>query len=359
MKHLTVFAVAAVAVLVVSGCGKDKGAPDLKEAAEGAVSGEQLVQAAPKHDAKEVAVTVNDFKMTWGDLDARVDGVLKEQAAQIPAERMNEARDFFTRRIVQITVFKALAEQAAGKAGITLTDADKTEGMKKIEEAVKARGMTLEDFFKKAPMGEAVARKEFEEGLLIDKFIKQEVESKVKVDEAAVIKQVEQIIAERAEKKKLIESLRKQLLEGGDFAKLAEENSDCPSGKSESKGSLGKFGRGQMVKPFEDVAFALEVGKISDVVETQFGYHIIKVTAKIPAKAKTDTEEAVPEQIEASHILIKVDQPMTKDQIQEGMKRQAYNEGVSKLFDALKAAAAVKTPFDAEEAAAPAPADKK
>ena len=358
MKHLTVFAVAAVAVLVVSGCGKEKSAPDLKEAADKTVSGEQLMKPAPKHDAKEVAVTVNNFKMTWGDLDARVDGVLKEQAAQIPAERMNEARDFFTRRIVQITVFKALAEQAAGKAGIKLTDADKADGMKKIEEAVKARGMTLEDFFKKAPMGEAVARKEFEEGLLIDKFIKQEVESKVKIDEAAVGKQVEQIIAERAEKKKLIEGLRKQLLAGADFAKLAEENSDCPSGKS-NKGSLGKFGRGQMVKPFEDAAFALEVGKISDVVETQFGYHIIKVTAKIPAKAKTDKEEATPEQIEASHILIKVDPPMTKEQIQEGMKRQAYNEGVSKLFDGLKKAAVVKTPFDAEEAAAPAPADKK
>jgi peptidyl-prolyl cis-trans isomerase NIMA-interacting 1 len=63
---------------------------------------------------------------------------------------------------------------------------------------------------------------------------------------------------------------------GIDFAQLAKESSDGPSGIE--GGALPKFGRQQMVKPFSDAAFALQPGQISDVVETNFGFHIIKRT---------------------------------------------------------------------------------
>ena len=73
-----------------------------------------------------------------------------------------------------------------------------------------------------------------------------------------------------------IADLKSQLDDGADFAELAREHSDCPSGRD--GGALGTFGRGQMVKEFEEAAFGLDVGATSDVVETDFGYHLIQRT---------------------------------------------------------------------------------
>jgi peptidyl-prolyl cis-trans isomerase C len=76
--------------------------------------------------------------------------------------------------------------------------------------------------------------------------------------------------------KKLAEELRQKALRGEDFAKLAKEYSEDPSAARNS-GSLGFFKRGQMVKPFEDAVFVMQKpGEISEVVKTQFGYHVIK-----------------------------------------------------------------------------------
>lgn len=73
-----------------------------------------------------------------------------------------------------------------------------------------------------------------------------------------------------------IKALKGQLDDGGDFASLASQNSDCPSGRS--GGDLGPFGRGQMVPAFEESAYSMEVGEVSGVIETDFGYHLIQRT---------------------------------------------------------------------------------
>lgn len=74
-----------------------------------------------------------------------------------------------------------------------------------------------------------------------------------------------------------IQQIHGQLQSGADFADLARQNSDCPS--SGRGGDLGSFGRGQMVGAFEDTAFGLEVGQTSGVIETPFGFHVIKRTS--------------------------------------------------------------------------------
>lgn len=82
------------------------------------------------------------------------------------------------------------------------------------------------------------------------------------------------ITRSKEEARALAEDILKQIKDGADFAEMAKKYSDGPSGPR--GGKLGPFGRGAMVKPFEDAAFALKKGKVSGIVETPFGFHIIK-----------------------------------------------------------------------------------
>jgi len=118
------------------------------------------------------------------------------------------------------------------------------------------------------------------------------------------------------------EEVLAKLRAGGDFAALAKEHSGDPSNKDRG-GDLGWFGRGMMVKPFEDAAFALKPGELSGIVETQFGYHIIK----LEERRMQDSPNGQPvEQVHARHILISTGTPGARPQSPRDQARNAVEE---------------------------------
>ena len=78
--------------------------------------------------------------------------------------------------------------------------------------------------------------------------------------------------------KEQCEDLKTQIESGADFAAMAQQHSQCPSGKQ--GGDLGEFSPGEMVREFDDVVFNNEVGQVHGPVKTQFGYHLIEVVER-------------------------------------------------------------------------------
>ncbi|MFA5802103.1 MAG: peptidylprolyl isomerase [Thermoleophilia bacterium] len=74
------------------------------------------------------------------------------------------------------------------------------------------------------------------------------------------------------------EELKKEIIEGADFAEVARQNSSCPSGRQ--GGDLGEFRPGQMVKEFDEVVFSGDLDTVHGPVKTQFGYHLIEITSR-------------------------------------------------------------------------------
>lgn len=107
-----------------------------------------------------------------------------------------------------------------------------------------------------------------------------EEEAKAYYDENQSQFEVDEVTASHilVKEEELANEILDELKNGGDFAELAKEHSI--DGSAVSGGTLGTFGKGAMVKEFEDAAFALQPGEISDIVETQFGYHIIYLEEK-------------------------------------------------------------------------------
>jgi len=87
--------------------------------------------------------------------------------------------------------------------------------------------------------------------------------------------------------------IMRELKSGKDFSELARKFSSCPSSKN--GGDLGFFSRGQMVKEFEDAAFTMEMGQISNPIRTQFGFHIIKVCERKGGADIDKTEKPEPQ----------------------------------------------------------------
>jgi len=109
--------------------------------------------------------------------------------------------------------------------------------------------------------------------------------------------------------------VKKKLEDGADFAELAKEYS-TDTVSAEKGGDLGSFGKGQMVAEFENAAFALEVGQISDPVQTENGWHIIEVTKKEEKQPYEDMKEDIEYELKIS----KLDQETMENAMQEEIK---------------------------------------
>ena len=275
-----------------------------------------------KQEKKEdvMAVSVNGEKLMQSAIDADVEAVVKAQGGKIPPEQLEYAKQSIANQIVQSFIIEKVLVAKAKEGGFAVTDADrKTREEEFLKQVAKMPDApkSIEEYFKKFPLGEARARAEFENGILIDKMIKQEQAKAPKKDFAAEAeKMIANIVSNNAvaaksetEVLKKIKDLKAQLDKvpaanlTNEFAQLAKSHSACPS--SAKGGDLGEFTHGQMVKEFDEVAFKLPVNKVSDPVKTQFGYHLVMVTKKVPAVAAKGDKPAEPEKVQASHILLK------------------------------------------------------
>lgn len=127
--------------------------------------------------------------------------------------------------------------------------------------------------------------------------------------------------SEQAEALKKIKDVQEKQKKGEDFAELAKAHSECPS--SSKGGDLGFFGRGQMVPAFEEAAFTMKPGDVSDVVKTQFGYHLIKVTNKKPESTMPFDD--------------------IKERLGQYLKQQKVQNEVKEFVDKLRKEAKVET----------------
>jgi len=207
------------------------------------------------------------------------------------------------RQVLEDLINRELLYQESQKQGINVEESAVEEELQRVKkqfpsEAEFTRALEqakLSETAVKDQMRQEMAIKQLVDKQFGDKLTVSDKESKIYYDgHTNLFKQPEQVRAshilikadaqadesQKAEARKRIEGIQKKLKGGEDFAALAKEYSECPSGAS--GGDLKYFKRGQMVKPFETVAFSLKPGDVSEIVETRFGYHLIKVTEKKP-----------------------------------------------------------------------------
>jgi peptidyl-prolyl cis-trans isomerase C len=279
-------------------------------------------EAAPAASAAKdgaAVVTVNGQKILESavreELNKRLDVMKQRMGGQEIGETQMQ---MMRKRVVDMMTEQVLLEQEMKKKNLTLTDekvmeeiakiaGQQNQTMEDVEKQIQQMGMTMNDL--KGQIRFKMMMDTLTDAAMKDGATKPEDVKKFYDDNPQYFEQPEQVQAShilvkvekeatadaKAEAKKKIEGLLTKVKEGGDFAALAKENSDCPS--AANGGDLGLFGRGQMVKEFEDTAFGMKVGDVSGVVETQFGYHIIKLTDK-KAAGKTPFDE-VKDQIDA------------------------------------------------------------
>jgi peptidyl-prolyl cis-trans isomerase C len=255
---------------------------------------------APAADPNTPVAKVNDQEITNGELRF-AEAEIGSELAGVPTESRR-------RVLVEYLIEAHLMAQAAEKAQLgTSTD---------FESRMKYYRMRA----------------------LRDAFFENKVRDDVGTDQAKAIYDekvkaipVQQEVRARhilVKTKDEAEKISKEIAGGADFAEAAKKYSQDSGG--ENGGDLGYFGRGQMVKPFEEAAFALEKGKVSAPVQSEFGWHIIKIEDK--RDRQPPAFEDVKDQITASLVQAKLQS--TVQQMREGAKIEILDPDVKKAIDA-------------------------
>jgi len=270
------------------------------------------VKAEKAADPEAVVVTINDTVIKEKDIADETNKRLEAQAKRMPPgmEINDMMRNQVRMGIVDMKVEQALITQKLAAKKIAVTDEMVTKEIEKIAaqqnlkmEDVPAEiakfGMTMDDLKSqirmKVQMNLLIAS-EMKDGEVKDEDVKKFYDDNPQYFEKPEQARVAHILImtkdksdeDKAAAKTKIEGLLKRAKAGEDFAALAKEFSEDPGSKD--KGGEYTFPRGQMVPAFETAAFTLKDGEISDVVETEYGYHIIKKYEQLKAE-KTPFEE--------------------------------------------------------------------
>ncbi|HWM92000.1 MAG TPA: peptidylprolyl isomerase [Thermoanaerobaculia bacterium] len=304
-----------------AGAETTAGAPEDGQAAAPGQPGAAAPSATPSKpldpsQIPAVVARVNGVEIKKDEL-VKTAEQMRFQFAQTNRGQMPPLNESFYKQILEGMVAQILLLEEAKRQGVTVSDAELNPQMAQIR-----GGFPNQAEFDKALSQQGLTEKELREKMrneaVIQKFVTTKVFNEVSVtDQAArefydkntdrmqrperahlrhILIGVQQnaAAADKEKAKEKAEDLLGQLKDGGDFAKLAAENSDDPGSKMRG-GDLSWVSRGQTVPPFEKAAFALtKPNALSDVVETQFGYHIIQLVER-EAGSTVPFEEARPQ----------------------------------------------------------------
>lgn len=294
-------------------------------AAAPAVAAAPEAAPAPAADAgsgDDVLARVNGQPVTRAEVEKRIDTFAGPQLAMVPPEQRDQVKQQLRGRVLDEMVVQELLSQAADKKQIPVTDEEVESSVREITSSLPP-GKTVADYLQMLGLDEPSFKRELAHEIKIEKLIDSEVAAAAPPSEEDVARfyaenldkfQVpERVHARhvlvaavpgedadaRAAKRAKAEEAHDKLVasKGEDFAKVAAEVSDCPS--KERGGDLGEFGRGEMAESFEKAAFSQAVGEVGPVVETEFGYHVIQVQDRAPARTieLTEAKEAIVQQL--------------------------------------------------------------
>ena len=269
-----------------------------------------LAWAAEKKAPVDKVAVVNGVTISKDTYDRELDFFVKRASPggqQIPEVQMSLMKN----QVLESLIDRELLFQESKKKGIQVKSEAVSDQLQKIQQRYPNKE-EFEKLLSNMGLTESDVHLQIERGMAIQELLDKEVNEKIKVSDEEtksfydknpqLFQQPEQVKAshilikvqadapddQKAEARKKIEAVQQKVKKGEDFAALAKTHSEGPS--APRGGDLGYFKRGQMVKPFEEAAFGLKPNETSDIVETQFGYHLIKVNDKKPAKKMTYAE---------------------------------------------------------------------